>query len=398
MADPAFSVEAATRAYLAMVNGAARAKSDAYFEGGYWLILWSFVVTAAIVWLLMRSGWAAKLSARTRAMAGNRPWLHSMLAAFALIGLISVLQFPWDAYDTYFREHQYGMSNQSFGQWFGDWAKNAVISLIIFTLLAAGMLRLIRATPKSWWAWGAVVTAGFMAFFVAVAPIFVEPLFNTYKPMAESPLRDQILAMARANGVPAHDVLVVDASRQTKRISANVAGLGSTMRVALNDNLLNQATPAQVRSVMGHELGHYVLNHIWSMIIYFALIILGGYLAINHFVPALLRRYPDWGVSSLADPGALPVAILVISAYFVVMTPLVNTIIRVQEQEADQFGLNAARAPDGFAAIAMKLSAYRKLEPGKWEEIIFYDHPSGRTRVTTAMQWKAEHLGEPGVE
>jgi len=73
---------------------------------------------------------------------------------------------------------------------------------------------------------------------------------------------DQILAMARANGVPAHDVLVVDASRQTKRISANVAGLGSTMRVALNDNLLNQASPAQVRSVMGHELGHYVLNHI----------------------------------------------------------------------------------------------------------------------------------------
>ena len=346
-----------------MVSGAARAKSDAYFEGGYWLILWSFVVTAVIVLLLMRSGWAAKLSARTRTMAGNRPWLHSMLAAFALIGLITVLQFPWDAYVTYFREHQYGMSNQSFGQWFGDWAKNAVISLIVFTLLAAGMLRLIRAAPKSWWAWGAVVTAGFMAFFVAVAPIFVEPLFNTYKPMAESPLRDQILAMARANGVPAHDVLVVDASRQTKRISANVAGLGSTMRVALNDNLLNQASPAQVRSVMGHELGHYVLNHIWSMIIYFALIILGGYLAVNHFVPALLRRYPDWGVSSLADPGALPVAILVMSAYFVLMTPLVNTIIRVQEQEADQFGLNAARAPDGFAAIAMKLSAYRKLEP-----------------------------------
>ena len=145
-------------------------------------------------------------------------------------------------------------------------------------------------------------------------------------------------------------------------------------------------------------VGHYVLNHIWSMLIYFSLIILGGYLAINHFVPALLRRNPKWGVQSLADPGALPIAILVMSAYFVVMTPVVNTIIRVQEQEADQFGLNAARAPDGFAATAMKLSAYRKLEPGKWEEIIFYDHPSGRTRVETAMQWKAEHLGEPGVE
>ncbi|TFU01015.1 M48 family peptidase [Polymorphobacter arshaanensis] len=398
MANPAFSVEAATQAYLATVSGVARAKSDAYFEGGYWLILWSFVVTAVIMIFLMRSGWAAKISAWAKRVTGNRPWLHAMLAAFVLIGIVALLQFPWDLYVTYFREHQYGMSNQNFGQWLGDWVKNALISLIVFTLLASGMLRLIRATPKNWWAWGAVVTAFFMAFFIAVAPVFVEPLFNTYKPMTASPLRDQILSMARANGVPAHDVLVVDASRQTKRISANVAGLGSTMRVALNDNLLNQATPAQVRSVMGHELGHYVLNHIWSMVIYFALIILGGYLAINHFVPALLRRNPKWGVQSLADPGALPIAILVISAYFVVMTPLVNTIIRVQEQEADQFGLNAARAPDGFAATAMKLSAYRKLEPGKWEEIIFYDHPSGRTRVETAMQWKAEHLGEPGVE
>jgi STE24 endopeptidase len=163
--------------------------------------------------------------------------------------------------------------------------------------------------------------------------------------------------------------------------------------------LLNQGTSAEVRAVMGHELGHYVLNHIWSMIIYFSLIILGGYLAVSHFVPALLARHGDkWRVHSLGDPAAIPVAVLVLAAYFLVMTPLVNTVIRTQEQEADVFGLNAARAPDGFAKIAMKLSTYRKIEPGKWEEIIFFDHPSGRTRVTTAMQWKAEHLGEPGVE
>ncbi|HPU81439.1 M48 family metalloprotease, partial [Accumulibacter sp.] len=104
------------------------------------------------------------------------------------------------------------------------------------------------------------------------------------------------------------------------------------------------------------------------------------------------------GVHDFGDPAVIPVAILVLSSYFLVMTPVVNTVIRTQEQEADVFGLNAARAPDGFAKIAMKLSTYRKIEPGKWEEIIFFDHPSGRTRVTTAMQWKAEHLGEPGVE
>ena len=399
MASPAFSVEAATQAYLATLSGAARAKADAYFEGGYWLILWAFVVTVVIMLFVLRSGLAAKLSARTLRLTGGRRWLQSILAAIALFLLIAVLQLPWDLYVSYFREHQYGMSNQSLAEWAGDWVKVAGVNAVLFGLLAAAMLGLYRLTPKAWWAWGAAATAAFLAIVIAVSPVIFDPMFNDYKPMAQSTLRDQILGMARANGVPADDVMVVDASRQTKRISANVAGLGDTMRVALNDNLLNQGTPPEVRSVMGHGLCHYVLIHIWSMLIYFSLIILGGYLAVNHFVPALLARHgKKWGVHDFGDPAVIPVAILVLSSYFLVMTPVVNTVIRTQEQEADVFGLNAARAPDGFAKIAMKLSTYRKIEPGKWEEIIFFDHPSGRTRVTTAMQWKAEHLGEPGVE
>ena len=120
MASPAFSVEAATQAYLATLSGAARAKSDAYFEGGYWLILWAFVVTVVIMLFVLRSGLAAKLSARTLRLTGGRRWLQSILAAIALFLLIAVLQLPWDLYVSYFREHQYGMSNQSLGEWAGD--------------------------------------------------------------------------------------------------------------------------------------------------------------------------------------------------------------------------------------------------------------------------------------
>lgn len=399
LVEHAFSVEAATRAYLATVSGAARAKSDAYFEGGYWLILWNFVVIAIVMLGMLYSGLAARLSAWAARVTGKRGTMWLLLGALPIVAVITVVTVPWDAYVGFFREHQYGMSNQSFGEWLGDWGKSTAISIIMVTVLAFLVLLLIRAAPKSWWAWGTVVTAGLLAVMIAAGPVFIDPLFNTYKPMAQSPLRDAILSMARANGVPAHDVLVVDASRQTKRISANVSGLGSTMRVALNDNLLNQGTPAEVRAVMGHELGHYVLGHIWSMIFYFSVIILLGYLAVAHFAPRLIARHSNrWGVTTLADPAAIPVVVLVFMAYLLAMTPVTNSIIRFNEQQADQFGLNAARAPDGFAAIAIKLSKYRKLEPGKWEEIIFFDHPSGRTRVQTAMQWKAEHLGEPGVE
>ena len=94
-------------------------------------------------------------------------------------------------------------------------------------------------------------------------------------------------------------------------------------------------------------------------------------------------------------PAGLPLAALVLSAYLFVLTPVVNTIIRTNEQEADTFGLNASRQPDGFALVTLKLADYRKLEPSPVEEFLFYDHPSGRTRILGAMRWKAEHPNGP---
>ena len=109
-------------------------------------------------------------------------------------------------------------------------------------------------------------------------------------------------------------------------------------------------------------------------------------------------RYGErWGVRELADPASLPVLAICLAVFFFLATPLTNSLIRFNEHQADIFGLNAARAPDGFARSALRLGAYRKLEPGPIEEMIFYDHPSGATRIRMSMQWKSEHLGEPGV-
>jgi STE24 endopeptidase len=205
------------------------------------------------------------------------------------------------------------------------------------------------------------------------------------------------MSMARANGVPADDVFLVDASRQTDRISANVAGLFGTTRIALNDNLMKQPVD-EVRAVMAHELGHYVLNHVWKMLIALSLITGLIFLIIARLLPWALRRFgPGWGVTSVDDPAILPVMMIFGAVIGLVLTPVTNTLIRTQEIEADRFGLNAARAPEAFASVAMKLSQYRKIEPGHWEEILFFDHPSGHTRVVTAMRWKAEHLAHPDV-
>lgn len=400
----AFNVEQAVQSYLSTVSGAARASSDAYFEGGYWIILWSALVGIAIFWALLHFGIASRMARwadRTaKGKSGkDRWWWSSVLFLVPYFVLVAVLTLPWTIYTGFFREHQYGLSNQTFGEWFGEWGISLAVSTIILTFAVAGILSIVRRTGPAWWAWSSMATIFFMIVMLVIAPVVISPLFNDYKPMPDGPVKQQVLSMARANGVPADNVYVVDESRQSKRISANVQGLGPTVRVSLNDNLLNQATPAEIRSVMGHELGHYVLNHVWKMVAFFALLILALFGFINWMMPKMIGRWgAKWGVTRADDTVTVPMGGILVTIFFLVATPLTNTLIRVQEQEADVFGLNAARAPDGFAKIAMKLSTYRKLEPGKWEENIFYDHPSGRTRVETAMHWKAEHLGEPGVE
>ncbi|NNC72235.1 MAG: M48 family metalloprotease, partial [Sphingomonadaceae bacterium] len=215
-------------------------------------------------------------------------------------------------------------------------------------------------------------------------------------PMEDGPMRDDIIAMAEADNVPADDVFVFDQSRQHDRISANVSGLFGTMRISLNDNLLERTTPEEVKAVMGHEIGHYVLSHVWIIVGVMALVLgLGFYIASRLVPPFLARHGAKWGVRDIEDPAVTPLLFAIIGVYFMLMTPVTNTLIRWNESAADIYGLNAAQEPDGFARVAMRLSEYRKIEPSALEEFIFFDHPSGRTRVRMAMDWKAENVENP---
>jgi STE24 endopeptidase len=393
----AFDPDLATQAYMATLNGAARAKSDAYFEGGYWIILWDAVVGILAAWATLKLGWARRLSAWVQART-RRKWLQSFLFALPYMLLTALITAPWVLYTEFFREKQYGLMNQTLPEWLGENSMVILINALIVSLLFIGIHAAIRRAPKAWWVIGSGITVAGLAVVVLISPVFFEPLLNTYTPLPDGPVRQSVLSMARANGVPAHDVFLVDASKQSDRISANVAGILGTTRVALNDNLMKQPVD-EVRSVMGHELGHYVLNHIYKMLIAFTLIVAVSFLIAAKALPWMLARWGQgWGVTSLDDPAILPIAFIILSVIGVFLTPISNTLIRTQEMEADRFGLNTARAPDAFASTAMKLSQYRKIEPGPWEEIIFFDHPSGHTRVLTAMRWKAEHLDQPDVK
>jgi STE24 endopeptidase len=319
--------------------------------------------------------------------------------AIGYLLLTSLLSFPLLVYERFFREHKYGMATQTFAAWFSEQMVGLAVGLVGFTVLLIALFAVFRRAPRLWWLWGAAVVGFFLMIGVMIAPLYIEPLFNKYKPLTDARINESILVMARANQIPVTQVFEVDASRQTKRISANVAGFLGTTRIALNDNLLKQCTLPEIRSVMAHEMGHYVLNHITKLLINFTLVALISFALAKVFFEAAVRRWGDrWGVRGITDPAGVPLLALIFAAISFVFTPLNNSITRVAEVEADAFGLNTAREPDGFAKVALKLGDYRKLDPTPLEEFIFFDHPSGRARIRMAMDWKAAKLPSGGAE
>jgi len=384
-------VDSSTKAYLSTLNGAAREKSDSYFEGGYVLQVVNLFYGLLVAFVFLKLG----LGKQMKRIAGKvqNVNLQNLIYVILYFLLAWVLSFPLSVYTDYFREHQYGLSNLTFT----DWLIQNLQSLGVGILLGAPMVTFLyvalRKTGQRWWLWGASGAIIFIMFISFIAPVFISPIFNKYEPLEEGKLKDEILAMARANDIPAENVYKFDASKQSKRVSANVSGFASTTRISLNDNLLNRCTPEEIKAVMGHEMGHYVLNHVYKGVIEFGVLIFIVFALLNWALNKLIAtRGAAWGIESISDVAGLPLLAFLISLIFFFATPVTNTMIRTQEMEADQFGLNAAREPDAEAHVDMMLSEYRKVDPGKWEEIFFFDHPSGRVRIETAMKWKAEHL------
>lgn len=397
-ASSGFDVEAATRAYLDTLQGPARDRSDAYFEGGYWLILWGTLVGLAMDGLLLRF----RISARFRDWGDRlfkRPFAVTWFTGLLYLSAGWIITLPWTIYTAFFREKQYDLMDQSFGAWAGEQGIALGISLVAVPLIYCAIYALIRRAPQRWWLWGTGVIGAFLFVMVMISPVFIAPLFNTYTDMEQGPLRDRIVAMAAAQDVPADHIYVFDQSKQHKRISANVSGLGPTIRISLNDNLLNRTSEQEIIAVLGHELGHYKLNHGLKRMAMMLLIIAVGLFAASRIAPWLIARYAGrWGVRTIGDPASMPVLGIVMGLFFFAATPAFNNITRIQENEADAFGLEAAKEPDGFARAAMRLSEYRKLEPGVVEEFLFYTHPSGENRVRRSMQWKADHVPGATIE
>ncbi len=387
-------IKAATDAWLATVPRAERVKSDAYFEGGYWLQLWDFLIGVVLAWLFLGTRLSSGMRNLAERLTRYRP-IQSFVYFVAYTVLMTVITFPIAAYETYFREAKYGLMNLTFGGWFKEFTIENVLGLVFGGIAVIVLFGIVRKLQRTWWIWGAIFTIAFTMCIALIAPVYFAPLFNNYQKLEDPKLRDPILSLARANGVPVHDVYWFDASKQSKRVSGNVSGFLGTERISLNDNLLNRCTLDEVLTVMGHEIGHYAMNHVYKGLMFSGIIIVLFFAYLHRALDRSLSRWgPKWGIRGVGDVAIIPLVVLLASVFFFVLTPITNSYTRVQESEADMYGLNAARQPDAEAHVDLMLGEYRKLDPTPLEEFLFFDHPSGRNRIYMAMRWKAEHLND----
>jgi STE24 endopeptidase len=382
-----FDPAAATAAYLAQLPAAAHARASAYTQGGHWLLLWSTLAGVLVSWIVIRSGVLVAVRGRLRAA-----WL-AVIAVVAVDTVVEgLLSIPWEAYARWWREKAYGLTSQPFGGWLTQDLMELVVSVVAFTILFSLIYALVRRLPRSWWFWnGLGVAVGFYALLL-LQPVLIEPLFNTYKPAPPGPVRDEVVAMARQVGVPADKIVIYDGSKQSNRYTANVAGIGPTVRVAMSDVMFaKDADLAEVRGVVGHEMGHYKGGHLFILGAEYGLFAMAGFFLVGRLFPWACRALGAKGVLGLADPAGLPVASIVFSLLVLIATPLVNSATRWDEADADRFSLEHFNEPDGLSKALVKTIEYRAATPSRLEEVVFYDHPSVGARIRRAMDWKAAH-------
>lgn len=380
MFDPA----KATAAYIDALGPEALAKAAAYTTGNHWLLLWGLLVSVAVAWLVIRLRILDTVAARL----SRRGWAlrtFAVSAAFMLVG--SLLTLPWTIYEDWWRATAYGRTSQPLGDFLGQAGVGVLIEMVMAGLFFLGVYALIRRAGRSWWLWSGGLAAAAISFVVLVAPVAIEPLFNDYKPVPAGPVRDALIVMADEAGIPHDRLLMYDGSRQSNNFTANVSGVFGTARIAISDVALGNASLDEVKAVTGHEVGHYVLGHVWrSVAVLSALAVVLFFLA-DRLYPRVARLLGS--DTAIGDPVGLPVLIVIVSALGLLALPVQNTLTRVGESEADAYSLRTVNLPDALATALVKTAEYRYPRPHPVQEFIFYSHPSVERRVRAAMDWKA---------
>jgi Zn-dependent protease with chaperone function len=373
-------------------------KALRHARSGDWLWLtgqlWGLLVPGVILF----TGFSAKIRDGARRIGRN--WFFTIVVYFALfLSITFLVNLPLSYYIGFVRPHAYGLSSQTFNKWFGDELKGLMVGLIIGGLLLWVPYWLVKKSPRRWWLWTSLLAIPLAAFFLLVAPVVIDPLFNTFGPMNDKTLERKILALAARAGIEGARVFEVDKSTDTNTVNAYVTGFGGSKRIVLWDTTIAKLEPDEVLFVMGHEMGHYVLGHVVKSIFFAAALILVTLYAAFRVQDGLIARFADlFGFTQLADIASLPLVMVLVGVFSFVVTPVAAGYSRWQEHEADRFGLEITRNNHAAATAFVKLQEENLSVPrrGLLYKLWRADHPLLGERIDFCNRYRPWDDGKPG--
>ena len=334
------------------------------------------------------------LSARVRQLAQRigRRWLL-MVALYALLFTLitALLTLPLAYYEEFLRQHAYGLSNQSFGRWLGEWLKGVAVSAVGLSLVLWIPYLLLRRSPKRWWLYAGLATIPIATMVLVITPIWVDPLFNHFGPMKDKALEARILSLAQRAGIEGSRVYEVDKSVDTRTVNAYVTGLGGTKRIVLWDTILARLEPDQILFVTAHEMGHFVLGHTLIFIIGAAALITASLYVVHRVAGRLIARFSRrFGFDQLSDLASFPLLMLLGSIVSLALIPLLLALSRYQEHEADRFALEITRDNRAAATTFVRLQEENLAipRPGPLYTLWRGSHPALGDRVDFANHYR----------
>jgi len=374
-------------------------KALRYHRSGNVIWLLEQLLGLALPALLLFAGWSGRL--RTFAAGVGRGHFYPTLVVYLalLSALLFVAELPLSYYVGYAREHAYGLSTQRLSKWAGDQAKGWILSVLLGALVLWVPYLLLKHSPTRWWLWTGALSLPFFTLVLLIGPVFIAPLFNKFGPMKDKALESEVLQVAAQAGVEGARVFEVNKSIDTEKVNAYVTGIGNTKRIVLWDTLLGRLTPRQTRFVVGHELGHYVLGHVWMNILLGSALTMLGLLGVHLTSDLLLRLFgARFGFHQLADPASMPLLMALLSLFSLAISPAMLALSRAHEHDADRFGLELTHdnhaAATAFVALQQQNLAVPR--PGPLYKLFRASHPPIGERVDFINEYRPWQTGQPG--
>jgi STE24 endopeptidase len=398
-AGAADSAAVPARDYLAEVRANYTPENRAYAGTRVALAFMGPLYAVLTALLVLFSGLAARLRDIAHGM-GRRLYVRVLVFLVLYLAIDFVLGFPLAWYSGYALEHQYGLSNQGFGAWMGEQGKDLLVTIVFFGVIPIVWLayRAIARWPRRWWL---AVSIGALPLIVAgtlVQPLVVDPLYNQFTPLRDEHLKARILALAARAGIPARKVYEVDKSEQTKKYNAYVNGFGASQRIVLWDTTLKGMKEDEILFVMGHEMGHYKLGHIWKGILASTALSFVLLFLVARFSGWAVRRFGRrWGFDSLADVASIPLLSAALTIVSFIGEPLVNGYSRAVEHEADVFAIELTHDNDAGARSFLKLGSQNRSDPDPAPIVKFfeYTHPPLIERIRFDLSYHPWLEGRP---